>query len=55
MKSAVEIKEAQEVIKMQLTQVDSELGRVNLQGQFAALDWVMVEEVKESKTGGEQQ
>ena len=41
MKSAVEIKEAQEVIKMQLTQVDSELGRVNLQGQFAALDWVI--------------
>ena len=49
-----EIKEAQETIKNQLTRETDEKGIALLQGQFAALDWVIVEEVKTS-TGGEQQ
>ena len=55
MKSIAEIKDAQETIKLQLTRETDEKGIALLQGQFAALDWVIVEEVKESKTGGEQQ
>jgi hypothetical protein len=46
MRSEKEIKEAQETIKDQLTRVDTELGRINLQGQYAALDWVITEEEK---------
>ncbi len=44
MKTESEIKEAQEKIKLQLTQVETELGRTNLQGQYTALDWVLVDE-----------
>jgi len=46
MRSVTEIKEAQETIKDQLTRVDTELGRINLQGQYAALDWVILDEPK---------
>jgi phosphate-selective porin len=50
MRSITEIKEAQETIKMQLTQVETELGRINLQGQYAALDWVITEEAKKEES-----
>ncbi len=54
MKSEKEIKDAQETIKTQLTRETDEKGIALLQGQFAALDWVItVDEVKDS-TGGEQ-
>lgn len=46
MRSIAEIKEAQEVIKLQLTRETEEKGIALLQGQFAALDWVIVEEIK---------
>jgi len=53
MKSEQEIKEAQETIKDQLTRVDTELGRINLQGQYAALDWVITLDEVKSQAGGE--
>jgi hypothetical protein len=53
MKSEKEIKDAQETIKMQLTQVETELGRINLQGQYAALDWVITLDEVKSTSGGE--
>ena len=46
MKTDAEIKEVMETIKEQLTRVDTEFGRVNLQGQYAALDWVISVEKK---------
>ena len=46
MKSEKEIKDAQETIKTQLTRETDEKGIALLQGQFAALDWVITEEVK---------
>ncbi len=55
MKSEKEIKEAQEIIKDQLTRVETEMGRINLQGQFAALDWVITLDEVKSTSGGEQQ
>jgi hypothetical protein len=55
MRSEKEIKEAQETIKDQLTRVDTELGRINLQGQYAALDWVITLDEVKSTSGGEQQ
>jgi hypothetical protein len=53
MRSEKEIKEAQETIKDQLTRVDTELGRINLQGQYAALDWVITLDEVKSTSGGE--
>ena len=53
MRSEKEIKEAQETIKDQLTRVDTELGRINLQGQFAALDWVITLDEVKPTSGGE--
>ncbi len=53
MRSEKEIKEAQETIKDQLTRVDTEMGRINLQGQFAALDWVITLDEVKSTSGGE--
>lgn len=44
MKTEKEIKEIMERIKTTLTTVDTELGRVNFQGQYAALDWVLSED-----------
>lgn len=46
MKTEAEIKEAMENIKLQLTRSTGE-GTVMLQGQFAALDWVMEEKKDE--------
>jgi len=46
MKTEKEIKEAQETIKNQLTRETDEKGIALLQGQFAALDWVIVVEPK---------
>lgn len=47
MKTEKEIKEAQETIKLQLTRETEEKSIALLQGQFAALDWVTLDEVKE--------
>ena len=54
MKSIAEIKDAQETIKLQLTRETDEKGIALLQGQFAALDWVIVDEDKTKEAGGEQ-
>ena len=54
MKTVEEIKKVMETVRMQLTQETDEKGIALLQGQHAALDWVIsVDEEKES-TGGEQ-
>jgi len=50
MKSIEQIKEAQEKIKLQLTQETDEKGIALLQGQYAALDWVIVDEKKSEET-----
>lgn len=47
MKSIEEIKKAQETIKTQLTRETDEKGIALLQGQFAALDWVIAEKEEE--------
>jgi hypothetical protein len=53
MRSEKEIKEAQEIIKDQLTRIETEMGRVNLQGQYAALDWVITLDEVKPTSGGE--
>ena len=55
MKSEKEIKDAQETIKLQLTRETDEKGIALLQGQFAALDWVITLDEVKSTSGGEQQ
>ena len=47
MKSEKEIKDAQETIKLQLTRETDEKGIALLQGQFAALDWVITLDEKQ--------
>jgi len=49
MKNIDEIKKAQDTIKNQLTRETEEKGISFLQGQFAALDWVITEEEKEKE------
>ena len=50
LKSTDEIKKAQDTIKNQLTRETDEKGIALLQGQFAALDWVITEEEKEDES-----
>ena len=49
MKTEKEIKDAQEIVKTQLTQVTEDKVIAGLQGQFAALDWVLSEEEKKDE------
>lgn len=49
MKTEEEIKKAMETVKLQLTRDTDPQGIAMLQGQHAALDWVITEEKEENK------
>ena len=49
MKSIDEISHEMETIRLNLTQADTEKLIATLQGQHAALDWVITEEEEETK------